>query len=140
MSFCSMAKICATKWRAATGGADPPGAECGWWRERVASREVPRFRTHDGDLRRDEFAAAAHSERNAHFQEPSLYRFLGEQVVRSATPAQRAETFTPLFEMAKRGLLRTKVEKTYSLGEAKAALAHAAQNKRSGKIIFEFNL
>jgi NADPH:quinone reductase-like Zn-dependent oxidoreductase len=40
--------------------------------------------------------------------------------------------------MAQRGLLKTKVEKSYSLGEAKAALAHAAQNKRSGKIIFEF--
>ena len=55
-----------------------------------------------------------------------------------ATAAQRTETFTPLFEMAQRGLLKTKVEKSYSLGEAKAALAHAAQNKRSGKIIFEF--
>jgi len=55
-----------------------------------------------------------------------------------ATPEQRSETFTPLFEMARRGLLKTKIEKTYSLGEAKTALAHAAQNKRSGKIIFEF--
>jgi trans-2-enoyl-CoA reductase len=57
-----------------------------------------------------------------------------------ATPEQRIETFTPLFDMAQRGLLKTKVEKSYSLGEAKAALAHAAQNKRSGKIIFEFKL
>jgi trans-2-enoyl-CoA reductase len=55
-----------------------------------------------------------------------------------ATPAQRTETFTTLFEMAQRGLLKTKVEKSYSLGDAKAALTHAAQNKRSGKIIFEF--
>ncbi len=55
-----------------------------------------------------------------------------------ATPDQRIETFTPLFDMAQRGLLKTKVEKSYSLGQAKAALAHAAQNKRSGKIIFEF--
>jgi mitochondrial enoyl-[acyl-carrier protein] reductase / trans-2-enoyl-CoA reductase len=55
-----------------------------------------------------------------------------------ATPAERTETFTPLFEMAQRGLLKTKVEKSYSLGEAKAALAHAAQNKRGGKIIFKF--
>jgi trans-2-enoyl-CoA reductase len=57
-----------------------------------------------------------------------------------ATAEQRIETFTPLFDMAQRGLLKTKVEKSYSLGEAKAALAHAAQNKRSGKIIFAFNL
>jgi trans-2-enoyl-CoA reductase len=54
-----------------------------------------------------------------------------------ATPELRAETFAPLFEMAKRGLLRTKVEKTYSLAEAQAAIAHASQNKRSGKIVFD---
>jgi trans-2-enoyl-CoA reductase len=56
----------------------------------------------------------------------------------AATPQQRAETFAPLFEMAKRGLLRTKVEKTYPLSEAQAAIAHASQNKRSGKIVFDF--
>ena len=56
----------------------------------------------------------------------------------AATPEHRAETFAPLFEMAKRGLLRTKVEKTYPLDEAQAAVAHASQNKRSGKIVFEF--
>ena len=55
-----------------------------------------------------------------------------------ATPQQRNEIFAPLFKMAQRGLLKTKVEKSYSLGEAKAALEHAAQNKRSGKIIFQF--
>ena len=57
----------------------------------------------------------------------------------AATPEQRAETFAPLFEMAKRGLLQTKVEKTYPLTEAKAAVAHAAQDKRGGKIVFEFD-
>ena len=56
----------------------------------------------------------------------------------AATPQQRAETFWPLFDMAKRGLLQTKVEKTYSLSEAKAAIAHASQEKRGGKIVFEF--
>ena len=56
----------------------------------------------------------------------------------AATPEQRMETFAPLFDMAKRGLLRTKVEKTYSLDEAEAAIAHASQNKRSGKIVFTF--
>jgi NADPH:quinone reductase-like Zn-dependent oxidoreductase len=30
------------------------------------------------------------------------------------------------------------VEKTYPLSEAKAAIAHALQNKRSGKIAFQF--
>ena len=56
----------------------------------------------------------------------------------NATKQQRMEAFQPLFEMAKRGLLKTKIEKAYPLGEAKAAVAHAAQGKRSGKIIFEF--
>ena len=54
----------------------------------------------------------------------------------AATPEQRAETFAPLFEMARRGLLRTKVEKTYPLTEAKAAVAHATQDRRGGKIVF----
>jgi trans-2-enoyl-CoA reductase len=56
----------------------------------------------------------------------------------NATPAQRMEAFQHLFEMAKRGLLQTKVEKGYPLSEAKAAVAHAALGQRSGKIIFEF--
>jgi trans-2-enoyl-CoA reductase len=56
----------------------------------------------------------------------------------NATQPQRMEAFQSLFEMSKRGLLRTKVEKAYSIDEAKTAVAHAAQSKRSGKIIFEF--
>jgi mitochondrial enoyl-[acyl-carrier protein] reductase / trans-2-enoyl-CoA reductase len=56
----------------------------------------------------------------------------------NATPAQRLEAFQRLFEMAKRGLLQTKVEKSYLLSEAKTAVAHAARGQRSGKIIFEF--
>src|SRR5438046_4100017 len=56
----------------------------------------------------------------------------------NATMQERMDAFRPLFEMAKRGLLKTKVEKSYPLSEAKAAVANAAQGKRSGKIIFEF--
>jgi trans-2-enoyl-CoA reductase len=56
----------------------------------------------------------------------------------NATPSERMETFQPLFEMARRGLLKTKIEKAYPLSEVKAAVAHAAQGKRSGKIVFEF--
>jgi len=55
-----------------------------------------------------------------------------------ATPARRMEAFQHLFEMAKHGLLQTKVEKAYPLTEAKAAVAHAARGQRSGKIIFQF--
>ncbi|HEY7002019.1 MAG TPA: zinc-binding dehydrogenase, partial [Candidatus Udaeobacter sp.] len=56
----------------------------------------------------------------------------------NATSAERMEAFQALFDMAKRGLLQTKVEKAYPLTEAKAAVAHAARSQRSGKIIFEF--
>jgi trans-2-enoyl-CoA reductase len=56
----------------------------------------------------------------------------------NATPAQRLDAFQHLFEMAKRGLLQTKVEKAYPLSEARTAVAHAARGQRSGKIIFEF--
>jgi trans-2-enoyl-CoA reductase len=56
----------------------------------------------------------------------------------NATMQERMDTFHALFEMAERGLLKTKVERSYPLTEAKAAVVHAAQGKRSGKIIFEF--
>jgi mitochondrial enoyl-[acyl-carrier protein] reductase / trans-2-enoyl-CoA reductase len=56
----------------------------------------------------------------------------------NATPAERMDTFRPIFDMARRGLLQTKVDKAYPLSEVKAAVAHAAQGKRSGKIILEF--
>jgi len=56
----------------------------------------------------------------------------------NVTPSERMETFQPLFEMARRDLLKTRVEKAYSLSEVKAAAAHAAQGQRNGKIIFEF--
>ena len=55
-----------------------------------------------------------------------------------ATMQQRMEAFRPLFDMAKRGLLKTRVEKAYPLSEMKAAVAHAGQGKRRGKIIFTF--
>ena len=56
----------------------------------------------------------------------------------NATMQERMDAFHLLFEMAKRGLLKTKIERAYPLSEAKAAVTHAAQGKRSGKIIFEF--
>jgi trans-2-enoyl-CoA reductase len=56
----------------------------------------------------------------------------------NATPSERMETFRPLFDMVRRGLLKTKVEKAYPLSEVKTAVAHAGQGKRSGKIILEF--
>ena len=55
----------------------------------------------------------------------------------NATTEQRMDAFRPLFEMAKRGLLRTKVEKAYPLKDFAAAVARAAQSKRDGKVIFK---
>ncbi len=56
----------------------------------------------------------------------------------NATMAERMAAFNPLFDMAKRGLLKMKIEKTYSIDEAKDAVAHAMRSKRSGKIVFRF--
>jgi mitochondrial enoyl-[acyl-carrier protein] reductase / trans-2-enoyl-CoA reductase len=55
-----------------------------------------------------------------------------------ATLSERMAAFRPLFEMAKRGLLKTKIDKSYPLDEVNVAVVHAAQGKRSGKIVFEF--
>jgi trans-2-enoyl-CoA reductase len=56
----------------------------------------------------------------------------------NATHAERMAAFNPIFEMAGRGLLQTKVEKSYRLNEIKMAVEHAARGQRSGKIFFEF--
>ena len=55
-----------------------------------------------------------------------------------ATPEERNKTFARLFEMAKRGRLRTKIERRYSLGEFAEAVARAGEGKRSGKVVFAF--
>src|SRR5438045_1715086 len=56
----------------------------------------------------------------------------------SATASDRMAAFNPIFEMAGRGLLQTKIEKSYQLTEAKAAVENAARPQRRGKIVFEF--
>jgi trans-2-enoyl-CoA reductase len=55
----------------------------------------------------------------------------------AATPEERAETFAPLFDMTKRGLLRTKVEKTYRLADVREAVSDAARGMRAGKILLD---
>jgi trans-2-enoyl-CoA reductase len=55
-----------------------------------------------------------------------------------ATPEARHETFARLFALARRGLLQTKIERTYSLGEFAPAVARAGQSQRAGKIVFKF--
>lgn len=54
-----------------------------------------------------------------------------------ASAEERRATFEPLFDLTRRGLLQTKVERTYSLGEFAEAVARAGQGKRAGKIIFK---
>jgi mitochondrial enoyl-[acyl-carrier protein] reductase / trans-2-enoyl-CoA reductase len=56
----------------------------------------------------------------------------------NATHAERMAAFGPIFDMAKRGLLKTKVESVYSLAELREAVTRAAEGKRSGKIVLEF--
>lgn len=56
-----------------------------------------------------------------------------------ATAAERDETFQRLFDLAQRGLLQTKIERTYSLGDFAAAVARAAEGRRAGKILFAPN-
>jgi trans-2-enoyl-CoA reductase len=56
----------------------------------------------------------------------------------NATQAERIATFGPIFEMAKRGRLKTKVESLHPLSDYKAAVTRAAEGKRDGKIVFKF--
>ena len=58
----------------------------------------------------------------------------------NASAEEKMEAFQPLFKMAQRGLLRTKIEKAYPFREVKAAVAHAMQAKRGGKIVLDFQL
>jgi trans-2-enoyl-CoA reductase len=55
-----------------------------------------------------------------------------------ASAAERAETFAQLFDLARRGLLKTKIESAFSLGDFAAAIARAGQGERAGKIIFRW--
>ena len=54
----------------------------------------------------------------------------------SASASQRTQAFERIFAIAQRGLLRTPVERAYSLGEFKAAVQRASEGERAGKIIF----
>ena len=54
-----------------------------------------------------------------------------------ASTEDRLAAFKPLFDMARRGVLKMKVEKIYPLREVKAAVTHAMQGKRDGKIVLQ---
>lgn len=54
-----------------------------------------------------------------------------------ATPAARQEAFDRIFQLAQRGLLQTKIERTYPLNDFAAAVARASHGARTGKIVFQ---
>ncbi len=56
-----------------------------------------------------------------------------------ASAAEREDTFSRLFDFARRGLLQTKIERTYRLSEFSEAIARAGEGKREGKILFAFD-
>ncbi len=70
------------------------------------------------------------------FQDLRWRGFWVSQWYRSSSPEERAAMFAELFTLAQRGVLHTAVERIYPLEEAAAALAHAAQSRRGGKILF----
>ncbi len=57
----------------------------------------------------------------------------------NATHAERIGAFGPVFEMAKRGVLKMKVESVHPLADFKAAVTRAGEGQRSGKIVFAFD-
>lgn len=70
------------------------------------------------------------------FQDTIWRGFWVSHWYRSTTIEQHAAMFAELFALARRGALHTAVERIYPLEEASAALAHAAQGQRAGKILF----
>jgi trans-2-enoyl-CoA reductase len=56
----------------------------------------------------------------------------------SASAEEKNGMFKHLFDFAARGILKTKVEKKYAIGEMSEAIARALQGGRDGKIIFTF--
>ena len=55
-----------------------------------------------------------------------------------ATARERADTFAHIFDLARRGLLRTRIERTYPLTDFREAVARASESERSGKVLFSF--
>ena len=70
------------------------------------------------------------------FQDLRWRGFWISQWYRTAPAEAVAAMFAELFTLAQSGVLHAPVERIYPLAEAAAALAHAAQSGRSGKILF----
>ncbi len=70
------------------------------------------------------------------FQDIHWRGFWISQWYRAAAEASIGQMFSELFDLTQRGVLHAPVERIYPLAEVAAALAHAAQARRSGKILF----
>ncbi len=70
------------------------------------------------------------------FQDLSWRGFWVSRWYRDHPPEAHRAMFAELFDLMRRGVLHTPVERIYPLAEASAALAHAAQSGRAGKILF----
>jgi trans-2-enoyl-CoA reductase len=57
---------------------------------------------------------------------------------RSASADEREEMFGRLFDLAARGVLKTRIERTYPISDYREAVAHAQRCGRSGKILISF--
>jgi len=56
-----------------------------------------------------------------------------------ASIEERDAMFAKLIPLARSGALKTKIERTYPLSEAKAAITRALEGKREGKILFKMS-
>jgi trans-2-enoyl-CoA reductase len=55
----------------------------------------------------------------------------------AATPAERAALFAELFDLVRKGVIHTPIERIYPLAEITQAVTHAGQGKRGGKILLK---
>jgi mitochondrial enoyl-[acyl-carrier protein] reductase / trans-2-enoyl-CoA reductase len=72
------------------------------------------------------------------FKDISFRGFWVSNWYSSASAEAKNEMFKNLFDFATRGILKTKVEKKFAIGDVREAVARALQGGRDGKIIFAF--
>jgi NADPH:quinone reductase-like Zn-dependent oxidoreductase len=72
------------------------------------------------------------------FKDLTFRGFWITQWMQRAKPQEITAMFDCLFPLARSSVLRTKIEKTYALKDARDAIIHAQQGGRAGKILFKF--
>lgn len=73
------------------------------------------------------------------FKNISFHGFWISRWFKHSQPAERDAMFGEIVELIRSGALCVKVAATYPLTEAKAAIEHASQGERGGKILFRMN-